>query len=312
MKKIIFAVLTAAFMVSFSPMCVYADEWVQNDNGYVYQYDDGTTAPKGWLKLGDKTYYIQKDGTRKTGWLKMTSGKKYYFKKDGTMVTGLLKLSSGKYYFDKNGVMQTGYKKIGKKIYNFGSNGVLKEQVKNSVVEIDGKYYYCLEDGSLAKGMVDIPFSDGTYLTAYFGDAGYSISCEKEIDGVTYVFDEIKGLTDAYIDIKTVTNCYVEYKNASKVRGSFHTNFSAECRVKSKYSSYYNVDIISEYTSAFNTDAKIVAYANIYDEDGYKVDTCKISEIDVWANNKKKTKKTLSLKYIPSKIEITEIKVTFY
>lgn len=130
MKKLISAVLTAACMVSLSPMCVYADEWVQNDNGYVYQYDDGTAAPKGWLKLGDKTYYIQKDGTRKTGWLKTSSGNKYYFGKDGVMYKSKWATfkSGNKYYFDSKGVM-----------------------VKDCSLKIDGVTYFFDEQGKVIK-----------------------------------------------------------------------------------------------------------------------------------------------------------------
>jgi len=297
-------------MVSLSPMCVYADEWVQNDNGYVYQYDDGTAAPKGWLKLGDKTYYIQKDGTRKTGWLKMTSGKRYYFKKDGTMVTGWLKLSKGKYYFDKNGVMQTGYKVISKNIYLFSDSGLLKEQVKDEVVEINGKYYYCLKDGSLAKGMVDVPLPDG-YLTAYFGDKGYSISCKKEIDGITYVFDEIYGLIDTYLAIKTYVHADIEYrgKPIAKVTGDWNWGFpAAECRSGSRY---YEVDCISAFKNSMNVDIRIVAYANLFDEDGYIVEKRKVADVKLWSKDEYKNKETLYLDYIPSKIEITEITVYF-
>lgn len=94
--KRISAVIAAA-VISFTmatPMTVHADEWVKTDSGYVYEYDDGTTAEKGWLTVDKDKYYIQKDGTRKTGWLKTTSSK-YYFGKDGKMTE-----TGKKYHYD--------------------------------------------------------------------------------------------------------------------------------------------------------------------------------------------------------------------
>lgn len=310
MKKFISAILAMVCSILILPVCTYADGWVKKDENYVYKYDDGTIAEKGWLKLDGKTYYIQKDGTRKTGWLKTTSGVKYYFKKDGIMAVGWLNLSNGKYYFDKNGVMQTGYKKIGKKIYKFNSDGVLARQVKSELVEIDGKFYYCHENGSLAEGMVDIPLNDGTFLTMYFGDKGYSISGEKEIDGVTCVFDEKNGLIDAYIAIDTTVHADIKYNNApTKVSGNWSWNFpSAELRIGSLY---YEVDCISEFKNSMNKDIRIVVTANVFDEDGYIVNNYRIADVKLWKSDKYKNKKTLYLDYVPSKIEITDITVYF-
>lgn len=128
MKKFI-ATLSAALIACtmIAPTTVYADEWVKTDNGYVYEYDDGTTAEKGWLTIGKDKYYIQKDGTRKTGWLKTTSAK-YYFGKDGKMYKSKwLKLKDGtKYYLRSNGKAAVDCKiKISGKTYSFDENGKL-------------------------------------------------------------------------------------------------------------------------------------------------------------------------------------------
>lgn len=310
MEKLISAIFAIVCMVLLLPVYTYANEWVEKGESYAYKYDDGTFAKKGWLELDGKKYYIQKDSTRKTGWLKTTSGAKYYFKKDGTMAVGWLKLSKGKYYFDKNGIMQTGYKKIGKKIYRFDSNGLLLKQVKRELVEIDGKFYYCHENGSLAKGMVDIPLNDGTFLTMYFGEKGYSITGEKEIDGVICVFDEKNGLLDAYIAIDTTVHADIKYKNEpTNATGDWSWNFpSAELRIGSLY---YEVDCISEFKNSMNRDIRIAVKANVFDEDGYIVGDYWIADVKLWKGDKYKNKKTLYLDYAPSKIEITEITVYF-
>ena len=310
MEKLISAIFAIVCMVLLLPVYTYANEWVEKGESYAYKYDDGTFAKKGWLELDGKKYYIQKDSTRKTGWLQTPSGAPCYFTIEGPVAVGWLKLSKGKYYFDKNGIMQTGYKKIGKKIYRFDSNGLLLKQVKRELVEIDGKFYYCHENGSLAKGMVDIPLNDGTFLTMYFGEKGYSITGEKEIDGVICVFDEKNGLLDAYIAIDTTVHADIKYKNEpTNATGDWSWNFpSAELRIGSLY---YEVDCISEFKNSMNRDIRIAVKANVFDEDGYIVGDYWIADVKLWKGDKYKNKKTLYLDYAPSKIEITEITVYF-
>ena len=118
--------LAAAFIaaaISFPTTCS-ADEWVKTDNGYKYEYTDGSYAEKGWLKIGKDTYYIQKDGTRKSGWLKTKSGN-YYFGSDGKMYKSKwLKFKSGdRYYLTNNGKAAAGVVKIGEISYKFDSSG---------------------------------------------------------------------------------------------------------------------------------------------------------------------------------------------
>lgn len=127
--KRISAALTAAFLtaaIAFPTTCS-ADEWVKTDNGYKYEYTNGTYAQKGWLKIGKDTYYIQKDGTRKTGWLK-TKSADYYFGSDGKMYRSRwLKFKNGdKYYLQSNGKAAKGVVKIGDTYYKFDNDGKSK------------------------------------------------------------------------------------------------------------------------------------------------------------------------------------------
>lgn len=140
MKKLN-AVLTAA-VLSFTMLTptAYADSWVKTNNGYVYQYDDGTTASKGWLTVGKSTYYIKKDGTRQTGWLKTTTSK-YYFGTDGKMYKSKwLKFKSGdKYYLRSNGKAATGVVAIGDVEYKFGIDGECKGTNYSFILNADSK-----------------------------------------------------------------------------------------------------------------------------------------------------------------------------
>ncbi|MBQ8827425.1 MAG: hypothetical protein IJ007_10065 [Oscillospiraceae bacterium] len=125
-KQFASGIFAAALMaVSVFPVASSADEWKKTDKGYIYEYDDGSTAEKGWLKLDSGYYYIQKDGTRKTGWLK-TSGGKYYFDKNGVMYRSKwLKMKSGtKYYMKSDGKTATGLVKLNGVTYKFDDDGV--------------------------------------------------------------------------------------------------------------------------------------------------------------------------------------------
>lgn len=149
MKKLIITLLAATMYILSMPVCASADSWVESDKGYIYQYDDGSTAQKGWLKIGKDIYYINDDGTRQTEWLKTTSYM-YYFGKDGKMYKdSWLTLKNGtKYYLDEKGHATTGFKKISGNKYFFSKDGKLKTSswVKTS----NGNKYYSKKDGVIA------------------------------------------------------------------------------------------------------------------------------------------------------------------
>jgi len=92
------------------------------------------TEPKpltGWVKEGDKTYYIKEDGSRHTGWLELDR-KRYYLDSDGVLHTGWLELDGKRYYFADDGVLHIGW------------------------LELDGKVYYMKADGSVLQGKATI------------------------------------------------------------------------------------------------------------------------------------------------------------
>jgi glucan-binding YG repeat protein len=72
----------------------------------------------------EKWYYLNADGTMKTGWL-LDNGKWYFFNSDGTMQKGWLIDYNSKYYLTEDGTMATGTKTINGKVYRFTDGGVL-------------------------------------------------------------------------------------------------------------------------------------------------------------------------------------------
>lgn len=128
------------------------------DNQLVYIDENGkigeqqTISRDGWYKLSNTWYYI-KDKTILRDTLLQLGTKKYYLDYEGKMIKnqmrGLDQNMTGKYtwyYFDNDGSAHIGWK------YNYGSK------------------YYFLEDGSAAKGIVEI---DGIWYG--FGEQGYLV-----------------------------------------------------------------------------------------------------------------------------------------
>ena len=79
--------------------------------------------------IRDRTYYLQEDGTFKTGWVEK-DGKKYYYEENGNLVKDTFKDIDGKKYaFDANGEMITNTEKDG---YTIGEDGVAEEIVEQA------------------------------------------------------------------------------------------------------------------------------------------------------------------------------------
>lgn len=69
-------------------------------------------------------YYLNQDGSMKTGWL-VDDGKWYFFNSNGAMQRGWLIAFNSKYYLTEDGTMATGTKTINGKVYKFNDNGAL-------------------------------------------------------------------------------------------------------------------------------------------------------------------------------------------
>ena len=120
-------------------------------NGKLYfTKKNGVLAKKGWVTSGNKTYYVNSDGTLWTGWKKYKkkwyylnkktgarytnkwiskNGKKCRLGSDGSLQTGWFKVNGKKYYGTLSGndigARYTGVRQLKNKIYVFGSDGAL-------------------------------------------------------------------------------------------------------------------------------------------------------------------------------------------
>ena len=179
-KQLLMAVIAMVAILVAAPVA-FADEWIERDKGYVYEYDDGTIAKPGWLTVGNKKYYITKDGTRKTGWLKTTSGDKYFFDKNGIMVVNnIVKKGDNYYYFDESGKMKTGWVDL-KYLKNF----YYVFDYENLYIA-DGRHYFRSDGTMLYNGF--LKSGENTYGFDEFGVQ--QVNKFGMVKGKVYKFDK--------------------------------------------------------------------------------------------------------------------------
>ena len=147
------------------------------DTGRVYS-DEAYVVDEGWVYVGDDTYYIQADGSFKTGWLESNTGNRYYFGSDGKMIKSQwLKFKNGaKYYFAANGKM---YSDKWLELANgarryFKTNG---RMAVNCKLKIDGAIYTFDSKGNVTK---KIPRQD-IYVSRTNGIYHYDHNCDDDV-----------------------------------------------------------------------------------------------------------------------------------
>ncbi|MGI6091300.1 MAG: hypothetical protein ACOYEL_07960, partial [Saccharofermentanales bacterium] len=122
--------------------------WYKDENGNWYYFNANGSGYHGWLRSGDKWYYIDKGYMRtgvtdingkywrfdsnghlieQAGWCREHYGNRYYFMADGSGYHGWLK-DDGKWYFIDAGRMLTGITEINGKYWRLDSNGQLVER----------------------------------------------------------------------------------------------------------------------------------------------------------------------------------------
>lgn len=135
----------------------------------------------GWEKAADGIHYqyVKADVVQKKKWITINS-KKYYVNKNGYRVTGLLKIGSNKYYFNKNGVLQKNkWVTYNGETYYIGSGGFA---LKSQWLYYGNVLVYVTTDGSMAKSEM-VKINGKTY---YFNSAGKRSKGFKKYNGKYY------------------------------------------------------------------------------------------------------------------------------
>ena len=119
----------------------------------------------GLVRKGSSYYYLDQNGKKRTGFVKLKRGLCFFSRKDGKMVTGWRTIEGKKYHFKRpSGAADTGRVLIGSKYYYFNSKG---QQKKGFVTTAGGTRYYSQTDGHMITGLRKIA---GNYY--YFRDNG--------------------------------------------------------------------------------------------------------------------------------------------
>ena len=104
---------------------VVRTEWVKDDNGVWYYYEDNKQVT-GWKQIDENWYYLNEKGEMQTGWVNV----------GGTW-----------YYLNKSGVMQTGWVNVGGTWYFLEASGAMKA---SQWFQVKDKWYYVNASGALA------------------------------------------------------------------------------------------------------------------------------------------------------------------
>ena len=151
LAKIMAAVMiSGAIMVTDASVEAGAEE-LENIQT-VYTEDVARAAAKnGFVQENGKTYYY-KDGVKQRGWLKLGNDT-YFLTNDKSLAKEMWRTIQGKdYYFDAKGLMvKSTFKEIKGKIYRFDANGVASKNKCGKVVDCD---FLNVRDKNSTKGKV--------------------------------------------------------------------------------------------------------------------------------------------------------------
>lgn len=129
---------------------------------WIYINEDHTLAPweSGWYLIDDTAwYYLDENGTRdktKTGYVEI-EGSYYYLNADGTPKTGIIGVNGKKYYFVKSDAgkraMATGWQLLDGNLFYFNSASEISNSGHNGWLYVFNNWYY-FQNGNLTTGWV--------------------------------------------------------------------------------------------------------------------------------------------------------------
>ncbi|WP_051630029.1 hypothetical protein [Lacrimispora aerotolerans] len=72
MRKVKLFILTAVMSICMS-ITALAGQWIQDNNGWRYQVENGKYPVNDWLQDNGKWYHFHGNGYMQTGWLEISS-----------------------------------------------------------------------------------------------------------------------------------------------------------------------------------------------------------------------------------------------
>lgn len=161
--------------------------WYAMTENWMLYFDptaDGAAAT-GLTWIEDKMYLFDGNGILHRGpGTPVIDGSKYYINSDGTLRTGWVRLGSWTMYFDRStGAAHTGISEADGSYYLFNGSGILQEG--SGIPVIDGNKYWMNSDSSLNSGWLDMGV-----IKMYFDPATFrAAKGVTVVDGKKYAFD---------------------------------------------------------------------------------------------------------------------------
>ena len=176
----------------------------------------------GWQTVNGQRYYLNTDGTARTGWFTI-SGKTYYGQKEadttaktfkGTVAFGLTKIGrtvenpdrekitvTETYYFHPSQYYKmTGWQTINKQRYYFDVAGVMA----TGWFEVSGYDHYANPDGTVVKGLMELPYGTEGSKKIYYFDNNYRLKTGwQTVSGKKYFFENNTDPTECYATVAT-------------------------------------------------------------------------------------------------------------
>ena len=184
-----------------------ASGWRKDNNGWWYQYSDGSYPAGKWMQDGKKRwYYFNKNGYMVTG-SQYIDGNWYYFAGDGEMLTGWQHYSDGWWYHNSNGAwVSSNYadntiKGIDVSYYqgNIDWNAVKNDGIQFAILRVSAGYYsdsYHHFTDKRFKEYAANANSVGMPIGAYIYSKARTT--ENAVSDARYVINELKGYTISY------------------------------------------------------------------------------------------------------------------
>lgn len=195
--RLLVLVLLAVMLAGSAGLTAQAAQngWTKAPNGSVYYYRNGKKVT-GWLKLGNKTYYLdpRKGGARVTG-RKVIRKKGYYFfvNLNGRMATSQIIRVNSKtsYYAFKSGILAKGLMRTGGYTYYFSKSD---NKMKFGWIKTGGKTYYMRLTGNVkTKGAAVTGWMKKNNKRYYFDANGRMVTGLRTIGGRQYYFNPKTG-----------------------------------------------------------------------------------------------------------------------
>lgn len=182
------AVPTAVFAAEGDNTAEYISQWVTDDDGRIFYYDEKGEMLTGEQEVDGELYLFSKNGVLKTGWRTVDGKRRYYDPVTGKALYGKIEICGEEFFIEpeQGKISNSIFIDDNGDMYLTGKKGALI--LDEGFAEKDGARYYITSDGTLADG--EILIDDAPYL---FDKDGKQQCGWVDIQGKEYYYETESG-----------------------------------------------------------------------------------------------------------------------